>query len=156
MTRTEPAATPQVHTHGEVGSEATAYAVGKLTAALQHAPGPVLRASLTLDSAAPGDRVDAHVDVNGTGVHVHAFGETMQEATDLMQERLRSRLHHLRRRPDQGPRPRATASPESLRGFGGPARAACVSAVARPAGETGPEERTNDSDSELRGVSSLS
>ncbi len=115
MTRTEPAVTPQVHTHGEVGSEATAYAVGKLTAALQHAPGPVLRASLTLDAAAPGDRVGAHVDVNGAGVHVHAFGETMQEATDLMQERLRSRLHHLRRRPDQGPRLRAAAAPEPSR-----------------------------------------
>lgn len=115
MTRIEQVVNPQVHTHGEVGPEATAYAVGKLTAALHHAPGPILRASLTLDSAAPGDRIDAHVDVNGAGVHVHAFGETLQEATDLMQERLRSRLHHLRRRPDQGPRPRAVVAPESWR-----------------------------------------
>ncbi|MEV4347513.1 hypothetical protein AB0J83_23925 [Actinoplanes sp. NPDC049596] len=103
MTRTEQVISPQVHTHGEVGPEAAAYAVGKLTAALHHAPGPVLRSSLTIDSAAPGDRVDAHVDVNGVGLHVHAIGETLQEATDLMQERLRSRLRRIRRRPQQGP-----------------------------------------------------
>jgi ribosome-associated translation inhibitor RaiA len=65
----------------------------------------VLRTSLTLDAAAPGDRVDAHVDVDGVGVHVHAVGQTLQEATDLMQERLRSRLRRIRRRPAQGPRP---------------------------------------------------
>ncbi|MEV6348059.1 HPF/RaiA family ribosome-associated protein [Actinoplanes sp. NPDC051851] len=94
---------PQVHTHGDVSREATAYAVGKLEAALHHAPAPVIRTSLTLDSASYGDRVDAHVDVNGVGVHVHAVGETLQEATDLMQERLRSRLRRIRRRPHQGP-----------------------------------------------------
>ncbi|GAA0505243.1 hypothetical protein Ade02nite_71460 [Paractinoplanes deccanensis] len=103
MTRIEQVISPQVHTHGEVSPEAAAYAVGKLAAALHHAPGPVLRTSLTLDAAAPGDRVDAHVDVNGAGLHVHAVGQTLQEATDLMQDRLRSRLRRLRRRPQQGP-----------------------------------------------------
>jgi ribosome-associated translation inhibitor RaiA len=88
-----------VHTHGEVPAEAADYAVGKLTAALHHAPAPVLRAAVTLDALAPGDRVDAHVDVNGAGVHVHAVGETFQEATDLMQDRLRSRLRRIRRHP---------------------------------------------------------
>jgi ribosome-associated translation inhibitor RaiA len=104
MTHVDQAGGPHVHTHGKVTAEATAYAVGKLEAALHHAPGPVLRTSLSLDSAAPGDRVDAHVDVNGVGVHVHAIGQTMQEAADLMQERLRSRLRRIRRRPQQGPR----------------------------------------------------
>jgi ribosome-associated translation inhibitor RaiA len=103
MERIEPAIGPQVHTHGAVKPEATAYAVDKFLAALQHAQGPVLRTSLSLDSAAPGDRVDAHVDVNG--IDVHAVGETLQEATDLMQDRLRSRLRRIRRRPAQGPRP---------------------------------------------------
>jgi ribosome-associated translation inhibitor RaiA len=103
MTRIEQVISPQVHTHGEVAPEAAAYAVTKLEAALHHAPAPVLRTSLTLDAAAPGDRVDAHVDVNGVGLHVHAVGETLQEATDLMQERLRSRLRRIRRRPQQGP-----------------------------------------------------
>lgn len=103
MTRIDQVTRPQVHTHGEVGPEAKAYAVEKLEAALHHAPGPILRTSLSLDAAAPGDRVDAHVDVNGVGVHVHAVGETLQEATDLMQERLRSRLRRIRRRPHQGP-----------------------------------------------------
>jgi len=103
MTRIEQIINPQVHTHGDVVPEAAAYAVEKVVAALHHAPGRVLRVSLTLDAANPGDRVDAHVDVNGTGVHVHGVGSTMQEATDVMQERLRSRLHHLRRRPQQGP-----------------------------------------------------
>jgi ribosome-associated translation inhibitor RaiA len=103
MTRIDQVTTPHVHTHGEVAPEATEYAVRKLRAALHHAPAPVLRSSLTLDSAAPGDRVDAHVDVNGVGVHVHAVGDTLQEATDAMQERLRSRLRRIRRRPTQGP-----------------------------------------------------
>lgn len=111
MDRNEPAIGPQVHTHGEVRPEATAYAVDKLRAALHHAQGPVLRTALTLDSAAPGDRVDAHVDVNGVGVHVHAVGETLQEATDLMQDRLRSRLRRMRRRPAQGPRPPVQPAP---------------------------------------------
>ena len=104
MTRVDQLISPQVYTHGEVDPDATAYAVGKLEAALHHAPGPVLRTSLTLDTAAPGDRVDAHVDVNGIGLHVHAVGATLQEATDLMQERLRSRLRRIRRRYDTGPR----------------------------------------------------
>ncbi|GAA2564898.1 hypothetical protein GCM10010435_41750 [Winogradskya consettensis] len=104
MTRIEQVISPQVHLRGEVTPEVSAYAVAKVMAVLHHAPGPVLRASLTLDAAAPGDRVDAHVNINGVGVHVHGVGSTMQEAADLMQERLRSRLHHLRRRPQQGPR----------------------------------------------------
>jgi hypothetical protein len=35
---------------------------------------------------------------------VHTHGD-VPEATDLMQERLRSRLRRIRRRPAQGPRP---------------------------------------------------
>jgi len=115
MTRIDQVTTPQVHTHGEVTPEATDYAVQKLQAALHHAPAPVLRSWLTLDAAAPGDRVEAHVDVDGVGVHVHAVGETLQEATDAMQERLRSRLRRIRRRPTQGPRPRANAAGPSGR-----------------------------------------
>jgi ribosome-associated translation inhibitor RaiA len=113
MTRIDQVTTPQVHTHGDVSSEAADYAVQKLRAALQHAPAPVLRSWLTLDAAAPGDRVEAHVDVNGVGVHVHAVGETLQEATDAMQERLRSRLRRIRRRPHQGPTP-STGTAASL------------------------------------------
>lgn len=107
MVHIEPAAGlhPQVHTHGDVPADAREYALTKVEAALHHAPGRVLRTSLTLDAAAPGDRVDAHVDVDGVGVHVHAVGQTLQEATDLMQERLRSRLRRIRRRPAQGPPP---------------------------------------------------
>jgi len=114
MTRIDPVTTPQVHTHGKVTAEATAYAVRKLQAALHHAPAPVLRSWLTLDAAAPGDRVEAHVDVNGVTVHVHAVGETLQEATDAMQERLRSRLRRIRRRPSQGPRPPALTTEAAL------------------------------------------
>ena len=103
MTRIEQVVSPQVHVHGTVGNRAREYAISKLEAALHHAPGQILRTSLTLDSDAPGNRVDAHVDVAGVGVHVHAVGETMQEATDLLQERLRSRLRRLRRTHHQGP-----------------------------------------------------
>jgi len=119
MTRIDQVTTPQVHTHGYVTPEATAYAVQKLQAALHHAPAPVLRSWLTLDAAAPGDRVEAHVDINGVGVHVHAVGETLQEATDTMQERLRSRLRRIRRRHTQGPQPPAnTAGPTQPHGPG--------------------------------------
>jgi ribosome-associated translation inhibitor RaiA len=104
MTRIDQAVQPQVHTHGEVAGEATEYAVRKVVAALHHAPAPVLRCRIDLDAAAPGDRVDAHLDLNGVGIHVHAVGSTLLEAIDVMQERLRSRLRHLRRRPAQGPR----------------------------------------------------
>jgi ribosome-associated translation inhibitor RaiA len=97
---------PQVRTHGGVTPEAREYAREKVTAAVQHAPEPVLRVRLTLEAAASGDRVDVQADVNGVGVHVHAVGSTMQEAIDIVQERLRSRLRHLRRRPAQGSRPR--------------------------------------------------
>jgi len=83
--------------------------VSQLDAALHHAPAPVIGSWLTLDAAAPGDRVDANVHVGGAHLHVHAIGETLQEATDLMQERLRSRLRRIRRRPDQGPPPPALA-----------------------------------------------
>jgi ribosome-associated translation inhibitor RaiA len=103
MTRIDQVIHPQVHTHGPVAPQAAEYAVRKLEAALHHAPAAVLHCSLTLDAAAPGDRVDAHVDVNGTGLHVHAVGASLQEATDAMQERLRSRLRRIRRRPAQGP-----------------------------------------------------
>lgn len=107
MTRIEQVIRPQVHTHGNVTPEATEYAVRKLQAALHHTAAPVLRSWLNIDAAAPGNRVDAHVDVNGVGVHVHALGATLQEATDAVQERLRSRLRRIRRRPAQGPHARA-------------------------------------------------
>ncbi|MEU4422985.1 HPF/RaiA family ribosome-associated protein [Actinoplanes sp. NPDC024001] len=99
---------PQVHTHGDVTPEAEDYAREKVISALHHAPAPLLRIRLNLDAAAPGPRIDVHADVNGVGIHVHAVGETMQEATDLLQERLRSRLRHMRRRPAQGLRSRAS------------------------------------------------
>jgi ribosome-associated translation inhibitor RaiA len=108
MTVTDLVLDPQVYLHGDVTPEAEEYARRKVLAALQHAPAPVLRIRLTLDATATGDRVDVQVDVNGTGVHVHAVGETMPEAIDLLQERLRSRLRHMRRRPAQGPRLRQT------------------------------------------------
>lgn len=94
---------PRIHTRGPVDEMACSYAVEKLAAALHHAPAPVLQSWLTVDAEAPGNRVDAHVDVNGVPVHVHASGVTLQEATDLMQQKLRSRLRRLRRHPDQGP-----------------------------------------------------
>jgi len=103
MTQVSPLGTTHVRTHGAVAPETTEYALEKLEIALRHAPAPVLHTWLTLDAAAPGDRIDASANVNGVHVHVHAVGETMQEATDLMQQRLRSVLRRIRRRPDQGP-----------------------------------------------------
>jgi ribosome-associated translation inhibitor RaiA len=95
--------TPHVHTHGRVGPGVTTYAADKVVAALRHAPAPVVSSWLTIDAAAPGNRIDADVNINGIHLHVHAVGESLQEAADLMQERLRSRLRRIRRRPIQGP-----------------------------------------------------
>jgi ribosome-associated translation inhibitor RaiA len=103
MTPVGSTATVHILKQGSVSPEATEYAVEKLDAALHHAPGPVIGSWLTLSTAAPGVRVDANVHVGGAHLHVHAVGETLQEATDLMQQRLRSRLRRIRRRPDQGP-----------------------------------------------------
>jgi len=108
MTHVSTIISPRVRTHGAIVPEAAAYAIDKLDAALHHTPAPVLDARLTLDAAAPGNRVDAHVNVNGLNVHVHAIAATMPEAVDLMQERLRSRLRRIRRNPDQGPPPPRT------------------------------------------------
>ena len=103
MTHVYSGITTQVHVHGTVSGEARAYAMAKLEAALQHAPRRIVSSRLTIDAAAPGNRVDAHVNVNGMHVHVHAVGDSLTEATDLMQQRLRSCLRHIRRRPAQGP-----------------------------------------------------
>ena len=102
MTHVNPT-TAHVHLHGAVGPGARAYAVAKLAAALRQAPGRIISSWLTIDSAAPGNRVDAYANVNGVHVHVHAVGGTLHEAIDLMQQRLRARLRHIRRRPAQGP-----------------------------------------------------
>jgi ribosome-associated translation inhibitor RaiA len=103
MTNVYSGITSHVHVHGAVPGAARAYAMAKLEAALRHAPRRIVSSRLTIDAAAPGNRIDAHVNVNGVHVHVHAAGATLTEATDLMQQRLRSRLQHIRRRPAQGP-----------------------------------------------------
>jgi ribosome-associated translation inhibitor RaiA len=103
MTHVHSGITSRVHVHGAVPRSARTYAEAKLEAALQHAPRRIVSSRLTIDAAAPGNRVDAHVNVSGMHVHVHAVGATLTEATDLMQQRLRSCLRHIRRRPAQGP-----------------------------------------------------
>lgn len=129
MTNVSSAVPTHVRTHGSVPPTATQYAVEKLDAALHHAPAPVIGAWLTLDAAAPGDRVDANVHVGGVHLHVHAIGGTLQEATDLMQQRLRSRLRRIRRRPDQGPPPPALMEDPHADGTGPASAEAPVSAT---------------------------
>src|SRR3712207_1049206 len=96
MPQLENVVVPEVRTHGRVPSAMSAYAVDKTVVALHHAARPVLFVRLNLDSVPTGNRADAHVDVNGTVLHVHGNGETLQEAIDIMQERLRSGLRRLR------------------------------------------------------------
>jgi ribosome-associated translation inhibitor RaiA len=120
--------TSPVHVHGVVSRRARAYAVAKLETALQHATRRILSSRLTIEAAAPENRVNAHVNVNGVHVHVHAVGSTLTEATDVMQERLRSRFRLIRRRPAQGPP--APTEPDSQRASVGSA----------PEGDVGPRE----------------
>jgi len=112
MTRITPIPSPQVRTHGPVGRSARAYASTKVETALRHSPAPVLRARLVLDAAAPGHRVEAHADISGVPVHVHAVGSTIEEATDLVQQKLLSCMRRIRRRPHQGPPPPAPSGGE--------------------------------------------
>ncbi|WP_213453473.1 HPF/RaiA family ribosome-associated protein [Rhizomonospora bruguierae] len=90
---------PQIRVHGGEAATWQEYAIEKVATVLRQAPGPVLHVRLLLDAFGRGGRAEAHVDVNGVTVHAHAMGGTVQEAIDLMQDRLRGQVRRMRRRP---------------------------------------------------------
>jgi ribosome-associated translation inhibitor RaiA len=90
----------EVVTRGSVTSAGPTYArrrIGNLID-LEHLP--VLAARVTLTMAADPARqrpalAEVELDVNGRVVRAHVAGRTMQEAIDVLQQRLRDRLQHL-------------------------------------------------------------
>ncbi|WP_030270351.1 sigma 54 modulation/S30EA ribosomal C-terminal domain-containing protein [Streptomyces sp. NRRL B-24484] len=103
--QTRPAAGVRVETRGEVTRAAPDYARAKLTAVLDRLDEPVLavRVRLTQEpnhAMARPSLAQAVVDLNGRPVRAHVAAATMQEAIDLLQDRLNARIARVRRHRD--------------------------------------------------------
>ncbi|GAA4473901.1 hypothetical protein [Phytohabitans houttuyneae] len=97
MTRMVAPPQPQVYVQDSIRAGLVQYASRKVTAALEHAPRPVLFVRLNLSRASSrGLRrpysVAVHADVSGVDIHVSAVADTFTEAVDLAQRRLSARL----------------------------------------------------------------
>ncbi|MER7706395.1 HPF/RaiA family ribosome-associated protein [Kitasatospora sp. NPDC097605] len=108
--QTRPAPAVTVTTRGEVTSAAPDYARAKLLAVLAKLDEPVLavRVKLTQEpnhAVAKPSTAQATLDLNGRPVRAHVAAATMQEAVDLLQDRLNARIarvraHHRHHRHD--------------------------------------------------------
>ncbi|MEU4586901.1 HPF/RaiA family ribosome-associated protein [Kitasatospora aureofaciens] len=103
MTRlqTRPATEVLVTARGEVSLAAPEYARTKLLAVLERLDEPVLAARVKLTqeanhAVAKPSIAQATVDLNGRPVRAHVAATTMQEAVDLLQDRLNARIARLR------------------------------------------------------------
>ncbi|MFD4660647.1 HPF/RaiA family ribosome-associated protein [Kitasatospora sp. NPDC058444] len=99
QTRTAPDIT--VTTRGEVTLAAPDYARTKLLAVLERLDEPVLavRVKLTQEpnhAVARPSTAQATLDLNGRPVRAHVAATTMQEAVDLLQDRLNARIARVR------------------------------------------------------------
>ena len=102
MTRLIAPPQPQVYVQGSIRAGMVEYATGKVTAALAHAPRPVLFVRLSLTRAAARGvaapfSVAVHVDVSGVDIYTSATAATFTEAVDLAQRRLHARLSRVDR-----------------------------------------------------------
>ncbi|HLT69184.1 MAG TPA: sigma 54 modulation/S30EA ribosomal C-terminal domain-containing protein [Acidimicrobiales bacterium] len=89
----------EVVTRGDVPSTAKEYALDKVRRALRLVDEPVLHARITLRQAPDPaverpSRAKVTLDVNGKLLRADVAAHDMQAAIDLMDERLRDRLHH--------------------------------------------------------------
>ncbi|MQS17098.1 HPF/RaiA family ribosome-associated protein [Streptomyces kaniharaensis] len=103
MTRLQsrPATDVLVATRGEVSLAAPEYARTKLLAVLERLDEPVLTARVKLTqeanhAVARPSIAQATLDLNGRRVRAHVAATTMQEAVDLLQDRLNARIARLR------------------------------------------------------------
>ncbi|MFJ1706650.1 HPF/RaiA family ribosome-associated protein [Kitasatospora sp. NPDC088346] len=90
-----------VETRGEVTLAAPDYARTKMLAVLGRLDGPVLAARVKLTqepnhAMAKPSLAQAVVDLNGRPVRAHVAAATMQEAVDLLQDRLNTRIARVR------------------------------------------------------------
>jgi ribosome-associated translation inhibitor RaiA len=105
----------EIVARGDVGANAKAYARSKITRVARFAGEPILLARVKLAVAGDPARdrpalAQAMLDVNGTPVRAHTAARDLEEAVDLLEERLRDRLEHLSQRREalrkRGPRAR--------------------------------------------------
>ncbi|WP_224273559.1 sigma 54 modulation/S30EA ribosomal C-terminal domain-containing protein [Streptomyces sp. LS1784] len=99
--QTRPAPAITVTTRGEVTLAAPDYARTKLLAVLEKTDEPVLavRVKLTQEpnhAVAKPSTAQATLDLNGRPVRAHVAAATMQEAVDLLQDRLNARIARVR------------------------------------------------------------
>ncbi|MFD0277460.1 HPF/RaiA family ribosome-associated protein [Kitasatospora sp. NPDC127111] len=93
---TRPVVDVLVETRGEVSLAAPDYARAKMAAVLERVDDPVLAARVKLTqeahhSIARPCLAQAVVDLDGRPVRAHVAAATMQEAVDLLQDRLTAR-----------------------------------------------------------------
>ncbi|GAA1072710.1 MULTISPECIES: ribosome hibernation promotion factor [Kitasatospora] len=103
--QTRPAPGVLVETRGEVTLAAPDYARTKLLAVLERLDEPVLAARVKLTqepnhAVSEPSLAQAVVDLNGRPVRAHVAAATMQEAIDLLQDRLNARIARVRRHHD--------------------------------------------------------
>ncbi|MFG2908960.1 HPF/RaiA family ribosome-associated protein [Kitasatospora sp. NPDC048286] len=103
MTRLQsrPATDVLVTTRGEVSLAAPEYARTKLLAVLERLDEPVLSARVRLTqepnhAVAKPSTAQATLDLNGRPVRAHVAAATIQEAVDLLQDRLNARIARVR------------------------------------------------------------
>ncbi|MFD5463369.1 HPF/RaiA family ribosome-associated protein [Kitasatospora sp. NPDC127059] len=103
--QTGPATDVLVETRGEVTLAAPDYARTKMLAVLERLDEPVLAARVKLiqeanHAMAKPSLAQAVVDLNGRPVRAHVAAATMQEAVDLLQDRLNARIARVRHHRD--------------------------------------------------------
>lgn len=109
-----------VSTRGAVPESAAAYAAEKVARVVHLAPAPVLRARIELHehpnpSVERRSLAEAALDVSGHAVRAQAVAETIEEAIDLVEERLRRRLEVMSSRLGERQRRTAVAAPGEWR-----------------------------------------
>jgi ribosome-associated translation inhibitor RaiA len=109
-----------VRTRGAVRESAVGYAAEKVARVVHLAPAPVLSARVELHEH-PNPSVDrsslagATLEVSGRAVRAQAVAETIEEAIDLVEDRLRRRLEVMSSRLDDRQRRTAVAVPGQWR-----------------------------------------
>ncbi|MFD9126621.1 sigma 54 modulation/S30EA ribosomal C-terminal domain-containing protein [Kitasatospora sp. NPDC059571] len=107
-TRIRPAVEVLVEVRGQVSLAAPDYARTKLLAVLERLDEPILAARVKLTqepnhAVARPSLAQATVDLNGRPVRAHVAAATMQEAVDLLRDRLTARLARMGRHRDHHP-----------------------------------------------------
>lgn len=92
--------TVQVQLRGAVPTDAAEYARSKIGAIAEHTRERILHARAKLTEAADPavarpSMAQANIDLNGRAVRAHVAAETMHEAIDLLDERLRRRMRRM-------------------------------------------------------------